>query len=315
MMNNVFHTGFPILIVHSGTSPSLEICLRQALKMNPTGRIILLGDAPESPYDFVEYHSFLEPELYRDVKRFQDLYVHFSSSSSPEWERFCMTRWLVVRNFMQKENLTRCLAMDSDVLLFCEAAQEAERFSSAAMTFAHWNAKENLIHCCFIQNRQALESFTQYLFDVYETPEILERVKENSRKKNHHLRVSDMTLFYDWSVHSPFSFAFFEDYYLEGIFFDSCIDFTKDFQSVSYFPGVFRRFKKIFWKDGIPYAVLKSGQKAPMKAIHYHGGLKFLMLYHFQKKSPFFRIFWNFFLQKTRSLSQKLKRLLTCAPR
>lgn len=204
-----------------------------------------------------------------------------------------MQRWLIVRNFMRREKLARCLAIDSDVLLFCNATEEAQRFQPYAMTFAHWNATQNLIHCNFIQDAAALDSFTEYMLQAYQNQELLEPVKQTSRKKGDRYRVSDMSLFYDWSCHSHFPFCFLEDFYADGIVFDSCLDFTHDFHAARYFPGVFRPFKRILWKNQIPYVALKKGIQVPIKAIHYHGHLKFLMPLHYQHRSPDCVIFWN----------------------
>ncbi|MDO4551583.1 MAG: hypothetical protein Q4C96_10085 [Planctomycetia bacterium] len=299
----------PIIVVHQGNSPYLEICLRQARRTNPHSRIIWLHGEADSPLDFVECYCFQEPELSQDVAFFSSIYQHLSSSNSREAERFCIQRWLNVRNFMRCENLSRCLAIDSDVLIFCDVTQEAERFRPYAMTFAHWNATQNLIHCNFIQNISALESFTDYLLKVYQDSELLERVKLTSRKKRNRYRVSDMSLFYDWSVHSDFHFCFFEDLYSDAVFFDSCIDFVQDFQAIHYLPGFFRPFKKITWKDGLPHGTLKNGLPAPMKCIHYHGFLKFLMPFHFQQRSPHVKIFRLLLQQKWTNFPAKWQRM------
>ncbi|MDO4582962.1 MAG: hypothetical protein Q4D62_02555 [Planctomycetia bacterium] len=299
----------PIIVVHQGNSPPLEICLRQARKSNPQARIVWLHGASDHPLDFVECHSFQNSDLFQEVPFFHSIYQHFSSSNSLEAERFCMSRWLIVRNFMRREKLTRCLGIDSDVLLFCDVREEARRFEPYAMTFAHWNATQNLIHCNFIQNVAALESFTEYMLQVYQNQDLLERVKQTSHKKGNRYRVSDMSLFYDWSCHVPFRFCFYEDFYVDGIFFDSCIDFTHDFQASRYLPGIFRPFKRITWRNERPYATLKNGLQAPMKTIHYHGDLKFLMPLHNQHRSPHFVIFWHLFCRKIKKIPHKWKLL------
>ena len=298
----------PIIVVHCGKSPYLEMCLRQAHRTNPASRIILLGDETTLCPEWAEFHCIHEPELFRDVESFYSMYRHFSSSSSAEAEKFCMARWIILRNFMHREGLTRCLAIDSDVLLFADMTREAERFAPFAMTFAHWSETQNLIHTNFVQDREALDSFVGYLMQVYRDPEQLKRAKEAGRKKNGKFRVSDMSHFYDWSIHTEFPFCFFEDFYADGIFFDSCIDFGREIRSISYFPGVFRRIKKISWLDGMPQVTDRQGRKLQVKALHYHGAQKFLMPFHMEGRSPHVQIFMAFLKAKLCSLGTKLGR-------
>ena len=208
---------------------------------------------------------------------------------------------------MHQEGLTRCLAIDSDVLVFCNVSEEAKRFSSYAMTFAHWNETQNLIHCNFILDRAALDSFAEYLLAVYQDPELLERAIKAGCKRKGKYRVSDMSHFYDWSIHTNFPFCFFEDFYKDGIFFDSCIDFWGGFQSFSWFPKVFRRIKHVAWKDGLPYVTLIDGRSMPAKVLHYHGAQKFLMDYHVQGKAPFWGIFFCFLKDKVRKIPEKIQ--------
>ncbi len=299
----------PIIVVHCGRSPFLEMCLRQAHRTNPSSRVILLGDETTPSPDFAEFHCIHDPKLFQNVEPFYAAYRHFSSSNSEEVEKFCMARWIILRNFMHREGLTRCLAIDSDVLLFADMTEEAKRFAPYAMTFAHWSKTQNLIHCNFVLDRTALDSFTEYLMRVYRDPLLLERAKEARHKKNGKFRVSDMSHFYDWSVHSEFPFCFFEDLHTDGVFFDSCIDFTEGFRSISYFPGVFRRIKKIAWTDGRPQVTDRLGRRLEVKAFHYHGAQKFLMPFHMEGRSPHVRIFMAFLKAKLGSVRAKLGRL------
>ncbi len=298
----------PIIVVHCGRSPFLEMCLRQAHRTNPSSRVILLGDETTPSLDFAEFHCIHAPELFQNVEPFYAAYRHFSSSSSAETEKFCMARWIILRNFMHREGLARCLAIDSDVLLFADMTEEAKRFAPYAMTFAHWSETQNLIHCNFVQDRTALDSFVEYLLQVYREPLLLERAKKAGRKKNGKFRVSDMSHFYDWSVHSEFPFCFFEDLHADGVFFDSCIDFTEDTRSISYFPGVFRRIRKITWTDGRPQVKDRLGRRLEVKVLHYHGAQKFLMPFHMEGRSPHVLIFMEFLKAKLHSIGTKLGR-------
>lgn len=298
---------FPIIVVHCGKSQALEFCLRQAVRMCPESRIVLLGDA-YTPYpEGVEFHDIHEPGLYADVEHLRSLYRHMNCWSQPEWEFFCMARWLIVRNFMRREGLEIALSMDSDVLLFCDAAQEAKRFALYAMTFAHWGETQNLIHLNFIHDREALESFCAYLMKLYQDEKLLEKAMISGRERHGKLQISDMSIFYDWSTQADYPFCFFEDFYEDGVFFDSCIDFWRGFRTSSWLPGCFRKIKRISWKKGIPYVPPNGKPPMPALALHYHAQNKFLIPHHFGGKAPFFPIFIGFLKDKIRKIPRQIR--------
>ncbi|MDO5552897.1 MAG: hypothetical protein Q4G68_03970 [Planctomycetia bacterium] len=303
---------FPIVVVHCGNSRALELCLRQARKMNPDNPIYLVGDESNNCYDFVIHRNVDEPELSTDIAAFCAVYQGYSMLPAA-WERFNMERWLLVRNLMRVENLPACLAIDSDVFLFCNVDEEARRFKDYAMTFAHWDDARNLIHCNFIQNRRALDSFCDYMFQVYTDANLLNLLKEKNCKRRaarHTYWVSDMSLFCDWNQKSNEKTCFFEDFLSEGICYDSCIDsdgVSHNFQTQFYLPGLRRRHKKITFVNGVPYSVLRNGQKVPMKCLHYHGYFKFLMEDHFQGRHSKWKTFGFLLRRSLLNIPEKLR--------
>ncbi|MDO4586335.1 MAG: hypothetical protein Q4C95_03465 [Planctomycetia bacterium] len=303
---------FPIVMAHINNPPYLEYCLRQIRKFNPDNPIYLIGDESNDCFDFVEHRNITDPVFSVDIDRFRAIYQHYSPLSF-QWERFCFERWLYIRNFLRAENLSGCLAIDTDVLLFCDVDEEAERFKEYAMTFAHWDNNCNLVHCNFLQSRFALDSFCDYMFQVYEDPTILERIKKKIGMKYGRYWISDMSLFGDWSRQTKEKISFYEDFYSQGIYFDRCIDNCKHFRCQFYFPGL-KKFKKVFFLKGHPYGQLKDGQTVPFKCLHYHGFFKFLMKDHFNGKHSHWKTFLLLFMRSIllipRKLTNFVKRIL-----
>lgn len=272
----------PVIVVHTGLKPYVEPCLRRAVASHPGGRVVLLGDAANAGIGVGEHHRLDDGSLATDVADFRTVYEHHSSSKREQFERFCIERWFFVRNFMRRENLDRCLVIDTDVLLFCDVAAEAARFGHAEMTFARWDAVRLLPHCNFINGRSGIESFCEYALGLYRDPRRLEAVKAKNGKKFGRHWVSDMSLFADWSACGGHAVGMLEDAVRDGVAFDDAIDRTRGFVRRSFVPGVVRPWKWIEYRDGVPYARHREAGEVPMKCLHFHGAFKELLPRHAQ---------------------------------
>lgn len=183
---------------------------------------------------------------------------------------------------MRRERLDRCLVIDTDVLLFCDVAAEADRFRNAGMTFARWDAVRLLPHCNFIGSRAAIESFCDHALGVYQDTSRLEAVKAKNGKKFGRHWVSDMSLFADWVEHGSWTVGMLEDALRDGVAFDDAIDRTRGYVRRSFVPGVLRPWKWIEYRDGVPFARHRQAGEVPMKCLHFHGSLKDIMGRHAQ---------------------------------
>lgn len=280
------------------------------MKQTPDSPVILLGDESNLNVPCTEHWSIQDPELGEDLERFRASFQNLGDPLRETFERFCIERWFLVRNLCRLKGWTRCLHLDSDVLLFCDVEEEAKRFQNYAMTFARWDSSRYLGHCNFIQDLAALEDFCQYVLNVYETPELCEALKAKNLKKSGFCWISDMSLFADWSRKAPYRFAFFEDFYEQGFCFDPQIDQKGTvFRQTRYLPGFLRGFKKIRFQSGIPFAQMKDGHWIPLKTIHYHGTFKYLMADHARGVHRHFRTFLHQCLDKILSFPGKFRSL------
>jgi hypothetical protein len=270
-----------VIVTHTGHRPYLEACLRRAVASTPGGRVVLLGDAANAMIGVGEHHSIDDPALREDIDDFRDVYRQVSTAQAFTRERFWVERWFLIRNFLRRERLSGCLAIDSDVLLFCNVAEEAERFRSYAMTFGRWDAVRVVPHCNFINGLDGLESFCRYVLELYRDPERLSRLTEINRKKFNFAWISDMSLLAAWGATSGFPVGYLEDTVASGVAFDSCLDDPRGYVPCGFLPGVLRQWKKIVFRDGVPHGIIRSNRLVvPMRCLHYHGRMKLLLPRH-----------------------------------
>lgn len=280
-----------VIVTHAGSSPYLRICLRRAARAAGSGRVVLLGDGWNADYvNFklangeqarCEHHRIDDPSLQADLEEFRSIYQHISRLPFGA-ERFNTERWFLIRNFLRREGLDGCLAIDSDVLLFCDVAEESLRFSPYAMTLSRWDIPVRAVpHCNFIRGREGIEDFCQYVLDLYRNKERLDRLTALNHKKYNISWVGDMSLLAAWSASSRFPVGNLAATVADGVGYDSCMDDTKDFVSHGGLLGLLRPWKKLNFHEGIPYARLRgTGVVLPMKCVHYQGRMKLLMDRH-----------------------------------
>ena len=93
-----------IAIIHTGFAKYVVYVLRQIKRTNPNSEIFLISDKEYKNYS--KYSTFVD--IYaissEDVKTFKEKYIHLGKSS-PNYEMFCMLRWIILRDFMKKYDI------------------------------------------------------------------------------------------------------------------------------------------------------------------------------------------------------------------
>lgn len=295
-----------VLITHLGSSPYLEICVRRAMKA--ANRVVLLGDEQNADLGIGEHHLVTDPSLQDGIGEFRSAYQHWSRSQKVDFERFCIERWFLIRNFLRRENLDGCLAIDSDVLLFGNVAEESMRFSAYSMTLGRWDSVRAVPHCNFLRGREAIEDFCSYVMDVYSNSGKLNQLAVINRKKFKSAWISDMSLLASWGASSRFPIGYLENTVAEGVGFDSCLDDIRTYVGRRFLPGVLKPWKRITFRDGVPYATIRSnGLTIPMKCIHYHGRMKILMDRHDRCVAEDWSIVFRMLARKLMGLRSKFE--------
>lgn len=302
---------FGIVVVHRSASPYLAVCLQQARRCNPGVPIVLAGDASNEGLAvdrFVAIDALPRSAAHR---RFLQDYRHHSPSQSLEWERFCIERWFVLLAVMEREGLDQVLALDSDVLLFCDARQEALRCSRYAVALSHWDEQRALPHCTYIQARAALEEFCREVSRTYASDSRLEELKARNGKQHGRHWISDMSLWRAWCRSTGHAVLIRERLPADDTLYDSCIEHVRGFEAVRPLPLLVRPWKRLVFEQGQAYGFRRAnGQRVRLLCVHYHGRFKVLMARHAQGQSDGLVAGLLLLRLKLAALPLKLARLL-----
>ena len=259
----------PIVFIHSGNSSYLKYSLAQAKQSNPQSTVYLLGDSSNDCYGFVEHSAY--SDYFKGASEFSKIYRHFNTTGF-HYELFNFQRWFVLKEFLIAKKLERCLALDSDTMLYADVTEEGKKFEQFDFTLS-WN----MCGCTFFLNKiEALADFCKFVMDLYTKRDRYhyeKMVAHFAVRKHSHLPggVCDMTAF------QLFSEAHFGDVgeasqIINGSVFDPAI-------SVPH-PGfeMSNGIKKIIWRDGYPYGIhVKSRKEIRFNSLHFQGKAKSLM--------------------------------------
>lgn len=182
----------PIVVLHRGDAYYLPYCLQQARFSNPDTPIYFLGD--ESNQHLAEGITHRLISQYNpQASQFAGQYVHLSTRSEP-YELFCIQRWFVLLAFMTQHELTACVHLDSDVLLYDDLSRSGDWLGGDILQYVHW-----IPHVLYINSRAALEAFCQFITHQYQDPARLQVLRDRyQRYLDGHdpglVGISDMTL-------------------------------------------------------------------------------------------------------------------------
>lgn len=117
----------PVVLIHWGKESRypLDSIVQHDEKFGNT--VYLLTDDPEAEMNIQDYDH--------GAQRFAQYYVHMSGNHF-EFEKQCIQRWYVLRQWMRHQNFDRVLYTDSDVLLYCNAEDAYAPYRDCALTLA-----------------------------------------------------------------------------------------------------------------------------------------------------------------------------------
>lgn len=262
---------YAIFFVHRGNSPPLLYCLAQARSTNPDARIVLLGDKSNARYsELVEHH--LMSDYSRGADRFTSVYKHLSTHA-PATELIWYNRWFMIEEFMGAEGLKEAFIADTDVMLYCDIAEQKELFADVDFTLAQYRPGKFSGHYMFLNTVDALTAFCEFATKLYEDPAefaIMQRLWEDYQKKYDEGGIGDMAalgLFKERAICSCTDTA----PVVRGRKFDQNI--REDETWFEMEPSGDR--KRIVWHDDVPHGVLlNDGSETPFMLLHFNGRAK-----------------------------------------
>lgn len=117
--NHLDNSATDIYYIHRGPVPRYLLCsLENTRVFNPDARIFLIGDHTHAKFDRLEVTLVAIKDLPQgELEAFQKSYVH--TSGNPEgFERFCFSRWFLLKEAMLACKSDTALHLDSDCMIF-----------------------------------------------------------------------------------------------------------------------------------------------------------------------------------------------------
>lgn len=256
-----------IVIIHMGFAKYLLYVLRQIKITNPNSKIFLISDKENKKYS--KYSTFVDISKIQSLesKSFKENYIHLGKSS-PNYEMFCMLRWIILRDFMREYNIKECLHIDSDILIFSDLNKALNPFSNYKISLAH-----NLALTMHIKDIEILDEFSKYLLFKYTNENELNKLKDmyyKTDRVNNGVAgsISDMDISREFfsSIKEPIGDL---SEIVNDSIFDSAIVYGEpEFEMLK--KGKYK-LKKIFFENKIPfcnYVLNGENKKIKFHSLH-----------------------------------------------
>ena len=267
----------PVVVISKTINqcPELELVVNQAKKYNPD--VFLLGDDGNRAY-CPDNHKPMS-DYYEGVEEFENLYQHLSTNRE-DIEKFCFSRWFVLRNFLRKGGYKGALYLDNDILLFTDASVEYEKRKHLYCMLSGKSSGHSSYWSI-----EGIEAFCEYLMEIYSNKDSYDFARLSSHyrvRQEHGLDggLCDMTLLESFGRYKyPHLVAEGSIVYPYGqdLYYDHIIQQSEGFE---YENGT----KKFVISKGKPCSkYLSTGDYIPFATIHFQGGMKPLMAPFIQK--------------------------------
>ena len=277
-MNNI-----PIVLMHSGDSFYLKYCIQSIRKSNPNSKIFLIGENVKEEYEGVEKHDLNNYKKY--ARQIEKDYVHFNTSN-PKIELFCIKRWFILLDFMEKNNIKEICASDSDVILYQNLENDRNFFNK----YDYVLAKGQSAGFSFFSNINVLRAYVKFVNDFYDNKFYLKKYS----------KIRSITDMFFWGELKNIDYG--KDFVVG--------DISTIINSKVYCTGILnkqnnitmhRGMKKIFFVDKKPFVMIYTPNKmcknfldylfggdqfryVELKSVHCQAGTKFYMKYFLNGK-------------------------------
>lgn len=166
----------PVVFFQAGDARHLPYTFWQARHWAGDSSLILLGDESNRHYRGLEHVPIRD--FASTVPRLRDRYVHISSNT-PEFEFFCLARWLVMAEFAQRQGLREFLYLDSDVLIYESPAEIVRHVPNCRMA-TQWIGDVSAgvsPAVTYVRDFAILEEITAVIMQFYGDPKEVEEIQ------------------------------------------------------------------------------------------------------------------------------------------
>lgn len=260
---------FPIVYIHKWSPKYLEISIEQSLKNNK--RIILIWDGKNQKIAkkyWIKWESFDE----NNNSNFRKYYKHNKPNTNYEFELMCYERWFVLLEIMKKNNIERCLYLDSDILYYWNINKEFERIEK------YWDyelAYPNFSwHTTYIFSKDALSNFCEFMMKCYKDDNTYKKLlKEPIRYQTW---LSDMSIFQRYlKLYSSKVFDLSKNHW-DNIIYDWFINCSEGYKTIFW-----KKYFRIKWNSVYVY---KNNEQFEIKTLHFQMHMKAFMWLVFSRK-------------------------------
>jgi hypothetical protein len=256
-----------------GGTSLLPISTECASKNND---VVLLGDEGNKEFCKGEFIPF---ERYNSgYKEFEELYIHLSTNN-PAVEKFCISRWFILRDFMNDNNVEMVFHADWDVLCFADITKDSHRFQHLDCALS---ARTTGGQSFF--SKEGINKVFDYILKLYKNKDSFEfqRLAQNfnlRQKFGLHGGVCDMNFlehYARYEAHHAVGELSLVSHNPQDYFYELHMGVAEGFESEH---GPDGRLRKVYkFKDGIPYSKhLRTGRDIPFATVHFQGSHKHLM--------------------------------------
>ena len=269
----------PIVFLHKGAGVVFNdvpvnytnLATLQARLFNPQARIVVIGDEPcrGSLLGFESETAALE-EFEEVIQPVRALYRH-CSPNNPEIEFLCVARWFVLREWMHRNNVPRCLHLDTDVLFYESASTLDRQFANSDMILSLGASGGNSI-----VSLRALDIVCRLVMEYYTDPDsqpALAAILRAREAGNLQAQITDMSFLAEALAQHPEVFTTISAE-TTAPSIDSNINLAEGFEMES-------GRKKIQFRDDLPHGFRENGGTPTRFAIlHFQGNAKAFMADH-----------------------------------
>ena len=301
-----------IAIIHTGFAKYVVYVLRQIKRTNPNSKIFLISDKEYKNYS--KYSTFIDISKIssEDAKTFKEKYIHLGKSA-PNYEMFCMLRWIILRDFMKKYDIKECLHIDSDILIFSDLDNALKPFSNFKISLAH-----NLALTMHIKDIEILNEFSKYLLFKYTNENELNKLKDMYYKTDRATNgvagsISDMDISREFFSNIKEPIGNLSEVVNDSIFDSAIVYGAPEFEMLK--KGKYE-MKKIFFENKEPfcnYTLNGENKKIKFHSLHLLTWTKlFIKIFSNYKDLNFNPYFINIYREIT-SFKSKVKKILANA--
>ena len=299
-----------IIVFHVGNQEYVNLQIKQAEYYN--NKVILIGD--DSNKDFCKHHYYHNTLQNAYNESFEKHYKHISPNNQV-FEKVCIERWISIYNLMKQENIEKAFICDSDVLIYTNIRDIANKYYKNDLYISTTSTKYKVTAGQSIWTQGKLKEFIDFIINFYQNSDwdyiinywntYLDKISGG---------ISDMYLLYCFLTKTNFSdnhFVLTPDkldieydlsQVINGGFFDNSIDLDSDAFGVNKWGQEYYNFNCINIENKIKNIIMDKDKltcynhallkNCNVNSIHFHG-CKNLMTKYTTFKSKISAIFFS----------------------